>query len=266
MSDPTEPTDAGTICPTCGPTTTEAHPRRDGVTRCVNCKEWLTELTDAEWELRSALTALRLEVPTSIMDHLVRCADAALAARTAADERMANSEVVCTNCEAGDLGCTACGAHGTLANSHPEVTPAPDVEGRGTHYPTTPVQCSCGWRETDADAGTWTAHLSREGFYQAKVERNREMAAEFCTERDEARTEAERLRRVLALVAEISYWDRPYDTRVAAIRDAVQADSPTDPDRGPRCGECRVGTGVHEPRDPQCAHHGDTLTDGRGSE
>lgn len=28
-------------CPTCGPTKTERHPRRDDVTRCANCKEWL---------------------------------------------------------------------------------------------------------------------------------------------------------------------------------------------------------------------------------
>ena len=27
-------------CPTCGPTTTEQHPRWENVTRCANCKEW----------------------------------------------------------------------------------------------------------------------------------------------------------------------------------------------------------------------------------
>lgn len=31
---------------------------------------------------------------------------------------------------------------------------------RGEHYPTTPVQCARGWRETDEDAGTWTDHLT----------------------------------------------------------------------------------------------------------
>lgn len=31
-------------CPTCGPTQVEDHPRRFGVGRCVNCKEWLTGL------------------------------------------------------------------------------------------------------------------------------------------------------------------------------------------------------------------------------
>lgn len=30
------------ICPTCGPTKAEQHPRRLGVARCSNCKEWLT--------------------------------------------------------------------------------------------------------------------------------------------------------------------------------------------------------------------------------
>jgi hypothetical protein len=35
------PTEQG-ACPTCGPTKTEPHPRRSGVTRCANCKEWLT--------------------------------------------------------------------------------------------------------------------------------------------------------------------------------------------------------------------------------
>lgn len=78
-----------------------------------------------------------------------------------------------------------------------EANPTPNVDRRGPHYPTTPVQCSCGWRETDADAGTWTAHLSREDFYQGKVERNREIAAEFCTERDEAQAEVERLRELV---------------------------------------------------------------------
>lgn len=29
-------------------------------------------------------------------------------------------------------------------------------------------------------------------------------------------------------------------------------------ERGPRCGECRLGLGVHEPRDPQCAWHEET--------
>lgn len=28
-------------CPTCGPTAIEPHPRREGVSRCANCKEWL---------------------------------------------------------------------------------------------------------------------------------------------------------------------------------------------------------------------------------
>ena len=27
------------------------------------------------------------------------------------------------------------------------------------------------------------------------------------------------------------------------------------PDRGPRCGECRLGLGVHEPADPLCFWH-----------
>ncbi len=34
-------------CPLCGPTGTEQHPRRANVTRCANCKEWLTWAEDA---------------------------------------------------------------------------------------------------------------------------------------------------------------------------------------------------------------------------
>lgn len=29
------------VCPTCGPTTLEPHPRRSALSRCPNCKEWL---------------------------------------------------------------------------------------------------------------------------------------------------------------------------------------------------------------------------------
>jgi hypothetical protein len=32
---------ANGLCPTCGPTAVEQHPRRPAVTRCANCKEWL---------------------------------------------------------------------------------------------------------------------------------------------------------------------------------------------------------------------------------
>lgn len=35
--------DLANACPTCGPTRTEAHPHRAGVTRCANCKEWLSK-------------------------------------------------------------------------------------------------------------------------------------------------------------------------------------------------------------------------------
>lgn len=31
------------------------------------------------------------------------------------------------------------------------------------------------------------------------------------------------------------------------------ATASANPERGPRCGECRLGLGVHEPRDPLCA-------------
>lgn len=34
-------------CPTCGPTTVEQHPRQP-VTRCANCKEWLTSVPPAQ--------------------------------------------------------------------------------------------------------------------------------------------------------------------------------------------------------------------------
>lgn len=36
-----------------------------------------------------------------------------------------------------------------------------DDVARHYHYPTTPVQCACGWRETDPDAGTWQQHMDQ---------------------------------------------------------------------------------------------------------
>lgn len=57
MSDPTPTPLTGTHttefarCPTCGPTKSETHPRRAGVTRCTNCQEWLTitpQIVDVE--------------------------------------------------------------------------------------------------------------------------------------------------------------------------------------------------------------------------
>lgn len=40
MSEHHDETEVG-VCPTCGPTKTERHPRAADVIRCVNCKEWL---------------------------------------------------------------------------------------------------------------------------------------------------------------------------------------------------------------------------------
>lgn len=55
------------VCPTCGPHRVEQHPRRSGVTRCTNCKDWLepasaTELGRGRTQQRGSvwLTADRL--------------------------------------------------------------------------------------------------------------------------------------------------------------------------------------------------------------
>lgn len=47
-----------TNCPTCGPTATEQHPRQS-VTRCANCKEWLS--TDASTPASEGLTEAERE-------------------------------------------------------------------------------------------------------------------------------------------------------------------------------------------------------------
>lgn len=62
MSDPVT---AAAVCPTCGPTKTEQHPRRAGVIRCANCKEWLTPVTaavDGSPDPRSGMVAALAEV------------------------------------------------------------------------------------------------------------------------------------------------------------------------------------------------------------
>ena len=44
-----------------------------------------------------------------------------------------------------------------------EVAEVPWVEAvLAAHRLTTPVQCACGWRETDPSAGTWAAHVAAE--------------------------------------------------------------------------------------------------------
>lgn len=37
--------------------------------------------------------------------------------------------------------------------------------------------------------------------------------------------------------------------------------SDANPDRGPRCGECRMGLGRHDERDPLCDHHVDAVAE-----
>ncbi len=44
-------------------------------------------------------------------------------------------------------------------NAHPAPTPAPVAVSDIEHYPTTPVQCCCGWREGDPIARTWVEHF-----------------------------------------------------------------------------------------------------------
>jgi len=35
----------------------------------------------------------------------------------------------------------------------------------------------------------------------------------------------------------------------------VSDEYPNNPDVGPRCGECRLGLGTHDERDPYCDYH-----------
>ena len=37
--------------------------------------------------------------------------------------------------------------------------PAPLTPVIDAHYPTTPVQCACGWRMTDPGSGSWVEHM-----------------------------------------------------------------------------------------------------------
>ena len=80
------------------------------------------------------------------------------------------------------------------------------------------------------------------------------------------------LARVRAVARETAFV--PSDSRMTTpvvhlglLRRALDDDAArANPDRGPRCGECRLGLGVHDARDPLCAWHSDTLIDPRGSE
>ena len=45
-----------------------------------------------------------------------------------------------------------------------------DASGAGEHYPTTPVQCACGWRETAPGAGTWLDHMGSAAATRARAE------------------------------------------------------------------------------------------------
>ena len=40
-----------------------------------------------------------------------------------------------------------------------DPVPAPLTPVIDAHYPTTPVQCACGWRQTDPGAGSWVEHM-----------------------------------------------------------------------------------------------------------
>lgn len=49
-------------CPTCGPHVTEPHPRRPGVNRCSNCKEWVpADSAPSKTDHPSAGTVVRLK-------------------------------------------------------------------------------------------------------------------------------------------------------------------------------------------------------------
>jgi hypothetical protein len=49
---------ANDLCPTCGPTAVEQHPRRPAVTRCANCKQWLRS---TENDARSTHVVYRID-------------------------------------------------------------------------------------------------------------------------------------------------------------------------------------------------------------
>lgn len=117
MSDDVQSTDLVPLltCPTCGPTATEPHPRRSGVDRCSNCKEWLTVLTGAGDRDADALDRYAGFCMTEVSnwDERVypnRWADArskahdarTRAARLRADHNEATTDVV--------RACRACGA------------------------------------------------------------------------------------------------------------------------------------------------------------
>lgn len=53
--------------------------------------------------------------------------------------------------------CTTCRP---FAPESPAVETLADLIDR--HRLTTPVQCACGWRETDPDAGTWAEHVAEQ--------------------------------------------------------------------------------------------------------
>lgn len=60
---------SGEKCQTCGPNSVEQHPRQPAVTRCANCKEWLTapapepsEVAETTAGERERITADALEL------------------------------------------------------------------------------------------------------------------------------------------------------------------------------------------------------------
>lgn len=73
------------------------------------------------------------------------------------------------------------------------------------HYPTTPVQCACGWRQTDPNAGTWVGHMSADRLAAVQAERDQwqRLAEDAGRERDDLRAERDDLREMLRIGTEL---------------------------------------------------------------
>lgn len=82
-------------CQTCGPTATEQHPRRPEVTRCHNCKEWLSRNHQEEAQM--------IPTPGRIVEYALTDDDADQINRRRADAR--------SSLAAGTIGNTGFSLH-----------------------------------------------------------------------------------------------------------------------------------------------------------
>lgn len=112
-------------------------------------------------------------------------------------------------------------------STEPTSAPEPLTDGmRGEHYPTTPVQCICGWRETEPYAGTWTSHLSADAAARARAE-ERERWDDAIDAIRFYRHGWKELRGVLASVAD-RVDEHTYDEFASILDDDWSDDGPVD--------------------------------------